>query len=178
MLDKRYFISTKRLKIIPLSLFNLRLYISDYQSFCKENGLSFQEKVLKEPLKRALSIKIQNIEKNPSNWHYYTYWLMIDKRNKQEVGTIGFKGLPDQKGIVEIGYGTEKIFQNQGFMSEALEAFIKDFPDELSRINKIRAQVAATNLPSIRILEKSGFEMISSIEYYHIYELTVIGGVI
>jgi len=177
-LDRLYIIKTLRLNIIPLSLSSLRLYINDYKAFCKENNLSFQEKVLADPFKRALAIKIKKIENDPTHWYYYTYWLMIDKKRREEVGTIGFKGLPDQKGVVEIGYGTEKAFQNKGFMSEALKAFIKEFPDDLKRIHIIRAQVAKTNDPSVKLLEKTGFKMISSVENCHFYELSVIGGVI
>ncbi len=177
MPDKGYLINTERLEIIPLSLLNLRLYINDYQAFCGKNGLVFQEKILEEPLKRALSIKIKNMVNDPSRWCYYTYWIMIDKETEQEVGTIGYKGLPDQAGIVEIGFGTVKAFQNKGYMSEALKAFIKGFPDQSKKIKIIKAQVTKTNYPSIRVLEKVKFKRIPSEGEFYFYEFSGIGGV-
>ncbi len=41
------------------------------------------------------------------------------------IGSIGFKGLPDENGITETGYSIMEDFQRRGFASEALEGLLK-----------------------------------------------------
>ncbi len=37
MFDQHHLISTARLDVVPLTLIDLRLYITDYRAFCKKS---------------------------------------------------------------------------------------------------------------------------------------------
>lgn len=46
-------------------------------------------------------------------------WFVIDKQNHTIIGDIGFKGNPNLKHAVEIGYGIASSAQNKGYATEA-----------------------------------------------------------
>ncbi len=94
----------------------------------------------------------------PSNpWGPYT---LVEKRTGLCIGGIGFKGRPDAAGSVEIGYGICTSRQGQGFMSEAVGRLCELAKDEGAR--SVSAETDAANIASQRVLEKSGFERLSS----------------
>ncbi len=89
-------------------------------------------------------------EHNP--WGPYT---LVEQRTGLAIGGVGFKGVPDAAGEVEIGYGICRSRQNQGLMTEALRQLC-----ELARVKGARVLTAETdpsNRASQRVLEKNGF---------------------
>lgn len=87
---------------------------------------------------------------------WMTYWLIIVTRNRFGAGMIGFKGAPDAQGVVEIGYGIAKGYQNKGYMTEAVKGIIRwAFND--SRCQRIVApDTLRSNIASNRVLQKAG----------------------
>ncbi|MDV2991059.1 MAG: hypothetical protein N4J56_000713 [Chroococcidiopsis sp. SAG 2025] len=77
------------------------------------------------------------------------------------VGTVSFKSLPEDEGSVEIGYGIISSQQRRGFVTKAVELFLK----EALSTNKIQTVIAHTDLSnkaSCRVLEKNGFIKVGS----------------
>ncbi len=56
---------------------------------------------------------------------WITYWLIRVPPEGFGAGLIGFKGLPDQNGVVEVGYGIDPEFRNFGYTTEALGGLIQ-----------------------------------------------------
>jgi len=55
----------------------------------------------------------------------------IRKEDKRVVGSIDYKNIPNEIKEVEIGYGLEKQFEHNGYMTEAVSTFCKmAFMDE------------------------------------------------
>ena len=78
------------------------------------------------------------------------------KDSKNEiVGTLSFKGI-DDKGVVEIGYGTNEGYENKGYMTEAVTAMAK-WASLQPNVNIIESEAEESNIASIRVLEKSNF---------------------
>ena len=72
------------------------------------------------------------------------------------IGVGGFKGPPNAKGEVELGYGVVPEFQRQGYASEAVQAWLAlAFADRTVRT--VVGQTLASLVPSIGVLEKTGF---------------------
>jgi len=72
------------------------------------------------------------------------------------IGGAGFKGIPDDFGIVEIGYGVDEPYQNQGYATEMTELMVQWAliqPD----VSCVQAQTEPGNKISQRVLEKNGF---------------------
>jgi RimJ/RimL family protein N-acetyltransferase len=72
------------------------------------------------------------------------------------VGLCGFKGAPDEEGIVEIGYGVVAESRRRGFASEAVRALLAiAFAD--SRVRAVIAHTLPELVPSIGVLRATGF---------------------
>jgi RimJ/RimL family protein N-acetyltransferase len=81
-------------------------------------------------------------------------FVIVEKWSDLSVGGIGFKGSPNERGDVEIGYGICDSFQGRGVASEAVLAMCN-----IAR-RGARAVIAETeraNVASQRVLEKCGF---------------------
>lgn len=92
-----------------------------------------------------------------ASYLYHTLWLIREKNSGQLVGSFLFKGVPDEQGCVEIGYGTEAVFQGRGYMTEALSATLR-WASNRPDITTVTAETEAGNLASIQVLKKNNFE--------------------
>lgn len=88
-------------------------------------------------------------------------WFVIRKKTGEVIGDVGFKGEPDVKGIVEIGYGIVPPAQGKGFATEAVQAVIQ-WAFSSPAVKQIVAECHADNLASIRVLEKLHMEWTKS----------------
>lgn len=85
-------------------------------------------------------------------WGPYT---LVERLTGLCIGGIGFKGLPDAAGAVEIGYGICASRQGQGLMTEAAGRLCELARDEGAL--SVTAETDVANTPSQRVLEKCGF---------------------
>ncbi|UKS54702.1 GNAT family N-acetyltransferase [Exiguobacterium acetylicum] len=99
---------------------------------------------------------------------YWGSWLVMTK-DGQVVGDIGFKGKPDSRQAIEIGYGLLPAFHNRGFATEAVRALIDWVFDE-TEVKAVLAKTDLTNQASIRVLEKAGLIQIGSDDRYIMWE--------
>ena len=72
------------------------------------------------------------------------------------VGGACFKGLPDERGSVEIGYGTFEAYQCRGYMTEAVGALC-DWALSQPDVHQVEAQIEEGNIASEKVLLKNGF---------------------
>ncbi|WP_274310273.1 GNAT family N-acetyltransferase [Solibacillus daqui] len=82
-------------------------------------------------------------------------WFVIHCDSNLVIGDVGFKGKPNDQKTVEIGYGINSDYQNNGFATEAVNG-IKDWALSSNQVDKIVAECAEENVASIRVLEKIG----------------------
>lgn len=84
---------------------------------------------------------------------YWGSWLVVLKEEGIVIGDIGFKGKPDDKKAVEIGYGFLQKYWRKGYATEAVGALIQ-WAFDTSKVDKITAETLRDNGGSIRVLEK------------------------
>jgi len=72
------------------------------------------------------------------------------------VGTAGFKGPPDNDGIVEIAYGIVPSREGRGYATDAAKGLI-EFASKDSRVKRIRAHTLPESNASTRVLAKNSF---------------------
>lgn len=72
------------------------------------------------------------------------------------VGGVGFKGIPDKEGKVEIGYGIDEPFQRNGYATEAVGAMVKWALSNVD-VQCVQAQTEDENEVSKKVLKKNGF---------------------
>ena len=110
-------------------------------------------------------LREQNYDNGPQVWDhlklleedpsilYWGPWLALLQSDGTVIGDLGFKGAPDDKGSVEIGYGLLEDYWNKAYATEAVGALIQ-WAWAQGGIRKIKAETLVNNPGSIRVLEK------------------------
>jgi len=117
-----------------------------------------------------ISNYLMRLNSDPSllNWGS---WIVIRKSDDIAIGDIGFKGKPDENGVVEIGYGFLKDYWNNGYATEAVGAIIH-WAFNTSTVEKVIADTLQDNFGSIRVLEKLGMKKVGYRETVIDWELS------
>lgn len=87
------------------------------------------------------------------------YWAcdwQISLADGSSVGGIGFKGMPDERGCVEVGYGIDEAFQRRGYATEATRAMV-GWALAQPGVRSVVAQTEPENAVSQKVLLASGF---------------------
>ena len=109
-----------------------------------------------EYLKFVYQTKINNMEKDPGQEIWYSYYSIIFEN--RIIGTIGPKGKQDSTGTIEIGYGISEKYWNRGIITNAIGIFC-DWYFKNTSINSIKAETNVTNIASQKVLIKNGFSI-------------------
>lgn len=146
---------TERLTILCLDLNHMELLTRGIgeEEFEKKTGLviSKPNEFEKELAKEFYSIALNNIKDRL----WYRLWRFINVEDNKKVGGALFKGAPNDKGEVEIGYGIDDEYQCQGYATEAIKDIIK-WALEQDGVISVVAETEKDNIPSQKVLEKIG----------------------
>jgi ribosomal-protein-alanine N-acetyltransferase len=111
-------IQTERLRLIPLSSSQLQCYVAAPEVLEREFGFGVSRDIVTDRLCRAIEMKVSKMERvDPAEHAWYTYWLLIVEDRPCGVGLAGFKGVPDDQGTIEIGYGMDPAYRSRGYMT-------------------------------------------------------------
>lgn len=102
-----------------------------------------------------------------SEYLFFTLWLIILKATNEVVASLCFHSAP-QNGEVEVGYGTYAGYENNGYMTEALQALIQ-WAKQRDDICRVTAEVIHGNNSSTQVLIKNGFKLLCDHEQSTIY---------
>jgi ribosomal-protein-alanine N-acetyltransferase len=130
-------ITTERL---ILTAFNLENYKKITETYSGKHIINYIEKLKKDP--------------DLLGWGV---WFVTLAESNQIIGDLGFKGKPDEKGIVEVGYGILPEMQNKGIATEAVNAIV-NWAFSSPSVQKVAAECLKDNIPSIKVLEKIGMK--------------------
>lgn len=89
--------------------------------------------------------------------------MVIDRVTLEAVGQIGCTELPDRDGRVEVRYATLRERRDRGFATEAGGAFV-DWLLARPGVTAVIAECHVHNAPSVRVLEKTGFDQLDERE--------------
>lgn len=97
-------------------------------------------------------------------------WLFINNQDNTVVGDGGFRGAPDENGVIELGYAIIAAQRKKGFGFEAASALL-EWGLVQDGVNTVTADCLDNNVPSIKILSKLGMketERKDGMIFYHI----------
>lgn len=103
--------------------------------------------------KNLFPYKISRFQTHPNEEEYEG--VIIHKKDRLIIGDMGFKGGPDENGIMEISYSIAPNYQGKGYATEMGKAFCK-WGLQKDHVTKIIAICSVYNYASIRVLEKIG----------------------
>lgn len=147
-------ISTDRLILIPFTLNMAAAILEGNLDVIEAMGLKTDNRWPDDETIAVLPKIIKNLElvDEPTG---FESWLIIRKDNMTVIGDAGFKGLPNDRGEVDIGYAVIREERKKGYGFEAAKA-LTDWACLQPNIESVTASCSVSNAPSIRILEKLG----------------------
>jgi ribosomal-protein-alanine N-acetyltransferase len=154
-------LETKRLRLIPLNLDNLKLRLNDYQQMQRNLGLRpvlescYGHFPYNQEVKQAIASAIKRIDRNPEAYLWHTFWQLAHKRENRIIGEFDFHDVPNVAGEVEFGFMTLPEYRNRGYMTEAARALI-DWALQQNGVSALIAETEKRNKASQRVLEKLG----------------------
>ena len=87
---------------------------------------------------------------------------VIERDSGMIVGTAGFKGPPDDAGVVEVAYGIVPSREGRGYATEVTKALI-DWARANGSVQRIRAHTLPTANASTHVLTKCGFQFVGEV---------------
>ena len=151
-------IVTRRLEIAPLTRDEAHLYLTDVAKYAQKLGLSETPCEPDPDTRDALNWLIDvGLSYDSDSIAYAAIWAIVERSTRRLVGNASFKGAPI-KGDAEIGYGTDEPYRGQGFMTEAVRAFV-DWGRTRPELKGIIAETLKNNPASQRVLKNAGFEL-------------------
>jgi len=96
-------------------------------------------------------------EEHPE-WQGWLTWYAVRIDNDYPIlcGGVGFKGPPDKRGMVEVGYSILPEFEGQGLATEMVAGIVQ-WAKQQPEVKHIEAETNIDNGASIRVLEKNSF---------------------
>lgn len=90
--------------------------------------------------------------------HGWSLWYLLSKKHDppKVLGICGFKGKPDRRGSVEIGYSVLRQFRIQGYATEAVARLVT-WAFSHQNVLEVTAETLPHLRQSIRVMEKNGF---------------------
>jgi [ribosomal protein S5]-alanine N-acetyltransferase len=118
-----------------------------------------------ELLKDAEPFFAEVLKKDPSSSGWWIWYILLKNSNERQnpilIGNTGFKGPPNENGMVELGYAILDGFQGLGYGTEAVSALI-DWAFLNPKVQSISAETYPDLVPSMRVMEKCGMRLIGN----------------
>jgi [ribosomal protein S5]-alanine N-acetyltransferase len=150
-------IETERLQLIACNKMHLNALIQGEQALADLLGVELAENWQVFPGGAPHALKM--LEANPQILRWGMH-LFLKKDENKIIGNGGFKGVPDENGMVEIGYAVSPLYENQGLGTEAARGMI-DYAFSWSNVAMVDAHTLAEENASVKILQKCGMTKIA-----------------
>ncbi len=147
---------TTRMRLVPLSLAQMQLQLDDFAGLERSLGARVTGNRLENEMRPIIARSMAYMRQESEDAVWNTFWAAILESESILVGGIGFKGPPNGDGEVELGYGFDPPYQNQGLATEAVVA-LTTWAFEQPGVRFVTAETNYTNVASARVLQKAGF---------------------
>ena len=148
-----------QIKLVALSRQQLAWLLDEPERLEEELGIPVSRRVITDRVRRAIRRKLTKMDlANTEDHAWYTYWL-IQVNGTFGAGLVGFKGVPDQNGEVEIGYGIDPLYQGRGYTTGAVHVLLEWAFQHPACQSVIAPGTLRTNPASNRVLEKVGMHV-------------------
>ena len=152
-------IHTKDLTLYTVELADYNLLEANYAhpKLWLDRGFSDPHKYFLNN-RNPIPYRINQVRKDPEVAKYLLRMAVL-RESMEIIGSAGFHNLPDNNGMIEIGFGIDPIFQNKGYGKQLLHGMwnwvLKD-----QRVKTLRYTVSPANLISQQIIQKLEFKLV------------------
>ncbi|MEU0589012.1 GNAT family N-acetyltransferase [Streptomyces sp. NPDC006132] len=101
-------------------------------------------------------------------------YVLVRREDDRALGAMGFHGVPDGAGRVEVGYDLVEGARGHGYATEALRA-LSSWALGRDEVRTVVANVERGNTPSQRVLARAGFSQVAEDPEHLTYELGASG---
>ena len=159
-LNSKYHFDLPRFRLEERNLDDLRIYInSDRQSQMKFSGLQDDDR-----LDFDLKWAHRKVYIDKPNWKL---WYII--KDNQVLGNLGFHNISIKDRRAELGYALHSEFRGNGYMSEAVQHLLQ-WSEKENIFIRIEAFIAPDNTPSLKLIQKMGFEKEATFRSHHFFK--------
>lgn len=138
----------------------LRKFRSEDNASMRKNWISNPaiQKMYSEPVYTTVTEVAEVIKKFKTGYQADNYyrWAIALKDEPGCIGQIAYFLIDERNHWGEIEYCIGEDFQNKGYMTEAVKAILDFGFDEIG-LHKVQVCHKSNNIPSRRVIEKSGF---------------------
>lgn len=163
-------ILTERLKLLPFTIEICEEVLSGSTSFLADLGFTagygWPDFETLDTLPRILN-NLKRV-KSPSG---FESWMILCKNINSLIGDIGFKGLPNKNGEIDLGYGIIKSETGNGYEKEAAVGLV-EWAFKQTGIKTITANCSKENYASQQILAFVDFNKIAEDQEMLYWKLT------
>lgn len=106
----------------------------------------------------------------PMNLMWLRIWNFIHIEHNRLIGGACFKGGPYENGEVEIGYGIDDAYQNQGYATEAIASLV-EWAHQQEGVSYVTAETLKDNISSQKVLQKIGMVQYSENDENYYWKL-------
>ncbi len=111
-------------------------------------------------VRRQIEEMADRLPGEPGGWVQFT---ALERDGGGLVGDVGISRDDAEPDVIEVGYTIDPDFQGRGYATEAVRALVSYAFDTLGA-NLVRAYASAENVPSHRVVEKSGLTLMERFE--------------
>jgi [ribosomal protein S5]-alanine N-acetyltransferase len=157
-------LETARLRLVPWAPEHLLAMIDGAEHFQAEAGVRLADGLREMFVGGEVSpawIALLRAASGPDPWTLG--FAVVHRDDDRVVGSAGFKGAPDEDGVVEIAYGVTPGYEGRGYATEAAKALM-GFALERVDVTSIRAHTRPENNSSGRVLAKCGFQHVGEVD--------------
>jgi ribosomal-protein-alanine N-acetyltransferase len=151
---------TPRLQLVPTTAPLARAELENRSVFSRLLASQVPDTWPPDLLVDAVPVFLEQLETTPSLEGWFSwYWVQRGKAEQAPVlvGSGGFKGRPRPDGTVDVGYSVLPEHQGQGYATEAVRR-LSTWAFEHPEVACVVAETSADNAPSLRVLQKLGFQ--------------------
>lgn len=154
--------TTDRLKLLAGTEALAAAEIEDRPEFGRLLGAVVPETWPPDNLRDVLGY-FYGLYKEHPEWEGWLTWyaIRIDGEYPMLCGGVGFKGPPDSRGMVEIGYSVLPEFERQGLATEMVGGIVQ-WVRHRPEVRRLEAETDIDNRASVRVLEKNSFARIGA----------------
>ena len=156
-------IETARLKLIPYELKHFEAILNHQGKLGQLLGARvFKDWFIFPGVAgiEAIQYSYKYLKANPDVVGWWTY-LFIHRADNALIGHGGFKGKPNDLGMVEIGYAIVSHYNGRGLATEAAQGLV-DYAFSHPDVRTVDAHTLAERNASSRVLEKIGMKHVGT----------------